>query len=72
LSSEKEVKLLLITASELSAGIQTAFCTMKYKLTVGEKALTLWDAAGLLANDNYSTPTVNNIYCSSSCTGIQW
>jgi len=32
--------------------------------------LTLWDTAGLLVNDNYSTPTVNNIYCSSSsCTG---
>ena len=31
----------------------------------------LWDTAGLLANDNYSTPAVNNIYCSSSsCTGI--
>ena len=29
----------------------------------------LWDTAGLLVNDNYSTPTVNNIYCSSSCTG---
>jgi hypothetical protein len=34
--------------------------------------LSLWDAAGLLVNDNYSTPTVNNVYCSSSsCTGIQ-
>ena len=31
----------------------------------------LWVTAGLLANDNYSTPKVNNIYCSSSsCTGI--
>jgi len=28
------------------------------------------DIAGLFANDDYSTPTVNNIYCSSSsCTG---
>ena len=26
--------------------------------------MTLWDTAGLLANDNYSTPTVNNIYSS--------
>jgi hypothetical protein len=34
--------------------------------------MDLWDAAGLLVNDNYSTPTVNNIYCLSSSTGIQW
>jgi len=43
----------------------------------------LWDTAGLLANDNYSTPTVNNIYCllssriycllsSRTGSGIQW
>ena len=24
----------------------------------------MWGTAGLLANDNYSTSTVNNIYCS--------
>ena len=31
----------------------------------------MWVTAGLLANDNYSTPTVNNIYSlSSSFTGI--
>jgi len=28
--------------------------------------IILWDTAVLLVNDNYSTPTVNNIYYSSS------
>ena len=46
-------------------------CFLSYMQVSILVKLILWDTVGLLVNDNYSTPTVNNIYCSlSSCTGI--